>query len=349
MRNIFQIVTALVLLGANPLLHSETRKKSGARITIKAVGDIVPGTLYPERRVPAKPYEELFAPIQEYLSGADLLFGNFESTLTDYPTTAKNTKSKHVFAFRTPPETAKVLKRAGFHVLSTANNHSGDFGERGFKDTMQNLKAVGIHPIGRKGQIEYMTVSGVKMAFIPFSYLRAHSNVKDLDGMRELVREARANAPIVVISCHWGGEGEKFLHTKSHTEMFYGENRGNLPAFAHAAIDAGADLILGHGPHVVRALELYKGRLIVYSLGNFIGYGALSSRGKTGLTLVLNITLSKDGKFESGKIIPMNMPEKSTPRYDASGKTIQLMRELTEADFPKTKLNISENGDITIR
>lgn len=349
MRNIFQIVTALVLLGANPLLHSETRKKSGGSITIKAVGDIVPGTLYPERRIPAKPYEELFAPIQEYLSGADLLFGNFESTLTDYPTTAKNTKSKHVFAFRTPPETAKVLKRAGFHVLSTANNHSGDFGERGFKDTMQNLKAVGIHPIGRKGQIEYMTVSGVKMAFIPFSYLRAHSNVKDLDGMRELVREARANAPIVVISCHWGGEGEKFLHTKSHTEMFYGENRGNLPAFAHAAIDAGADLILGHGPHVVRALELYKGRLIVYSLGNFIGYGALSSRGKTGLTLVLNITLSKDGKFESGKIIPMNMPEKSTPRYDASGKTIQLMRELTEADFPKTKLNISENGDITIR
>ncbi len=348
MRNIFKIIT-LISLTAIVGLHAEARKKNSGSITIKAVGDIVPGTLYPERRVPAKAYEDLFAPIQEYLSGADLLFGNFESTLTDYPTTAKNTSSKHVFAFRTPPATAKALKRAGFHVLSTANNHSGDFGERGFKDTMQNLKAAGIHAIGRKGQIEYLTVSGVKMAFIPFSYLRAHSNVKDLDGMRELVREARANAPIVVISCHWGGEGEKFLHTKKQTEIFYGENRGNLPAFAHAAIDAGADLILGHGPHVVRALELYRGRLIVYSLGNFIGYGALSSRGKTGLTLVLNITLGKDGKFESGKIVPMNMPEKSTPRYDTSGKTIQLMRELTEADFPKTKLHISEDGNITVR
>ena len=348
MRNKFQILIVISLV-AMAATYAEARKKKSGSITIKAVGDIVPGTLYPERRIPANPYEDLFAPIQEYLSGADLLFGNFESTLTDYPTTSKNTSSKHVFAFRTPPSTAKVLKRAGFQVLSTANNHSGDFGERGFKDTMQNLKAVGIHAIGRKGQIEYMTVSGVKMAFIPFSYLRAHSNVKDLDGMRELVREARANAPVVVISCHWGGEGEKFLHTKNQTEMFYGENRGNLPAFAHAAIDAGADLILGHGPHVVRALELYKGRLIVYSLGNFIGYGALSSRGKTGLTLVLEITLGKDGKFESGKIIPMNMPEKSTPRYDASGKTIQLMRDLTAADFPKTKLSISENGDITIR
>lgn len=348
MRNKFQILIVISLV-AMAATYAEARKKKSGTITIKAVGDIVPGTLYPERRIPANPYEDLFAPIQEYLSGADLLFGNFESTLTDYPTTSKNTSSKHVFAFRTPPSTAKVLKRAGFQVLSTANNHSGDFGERGFKDTMQNLKAVGIHAIGRKAQIEYLTVSGVKMAFIPFSYLRAHSNVKDLDGMRELVREARANAPVVVISCHWGGEGEKFLHTKNQTEMFYGENRGNLPAFAHAAIDAGADLILGHGPHVVRALELYKGRLVVYSLGNFIGYGALSSRGKTGLTLVLEITLGKAGKFESGKIIPMNMPEKSIPRYDASGKTIQLMRELTEADFPKTKLSISENGDITIR
>lgn len=336
----------LLILLCSATDGAEKNRKTGS-ITIKAVGDMVPGTLYPESRIPARPYEDLFEPIQQYLSGADLLFGNFESTLTDYAHTAKNTKSKHVFAFRTPPSTAKVLKRAGFHVLSTANNHSGDFGERGFRDTMANLKAVGIHAVGRKGQIEYVKVAGVNMAFIPFSYLRAHSNVKDLDGMRELVREARQNAPIVVISCHWGGEGEKFLHTRRETEMFYGENRGNLPAFAHAAIDAGADLILGHGPHVVRALELYKGRLIVYSLGNFIGYGALSSRGKTGLSLVISVTLARDGKFESGKIIPMNMPEKSVPRYDASGRTIQLMRELTEADFPRTKLSIAEDGTIT--
>ncbi|HNJ67105.1 MAG TPA: CapA family protein, partial [Turneriella sp.] len=175
-----------------------------------------------------------------------------------------------------------------------------------------------------------------------------HNYIHDLDEMRALVKKARENADIVVISCHWGGEGEKFLHTKRETEIFFGENRGNLPLFAHAAIDAGADLILGHGPHVVRALELYKNRLIVYSLGNFIGYGALSSRGKTGLTLVLDIDLDNEGRFLGGKIHPMHMPEKSLPRHDPSGKTIELMRSLTEKDFPKTKLEIGESGVISI-
>lgn len=322
-------------------------KKETATISIKAVGDIVPGTLYPEKRVPAHPYEDIFEPIQQYLQGADILFGNFESTLTDFAKTSKNTASKHVFAFRTPPATAKVLKRAGFDVLSTANNHSGDFGERGFADTMQNLKDAGILGVGRKGQIGYTKAQGKRVAFIAFSYFRKHNYIIDLGEMRALVKKARDNADIVVISCHWGGEGEKFLHTKNETEIFYGENRGNLPNFAHAAIDAGADLILGHGPHVVRALELYKNRLIVYSLGNFIGYGALSSRGKTGLTLVLEAKLTADGKFVSGKIIPMHMPEKSLPRYDASGKTIELIRSLTQKDFPNTKLIFSEDGKVS--
>ncbi|AFM13624.1 CapA family protein [Turneriella parva] len=340
-------IVILIMLAA--LAGHAAPKRSESIITIKAVGDIVPGTLYPEKRVPADPYEDIFAPIQQYLSGADILFGNFESTLTDYPKTSKNTSSKHVFAFRTPPSTAKVLKRAGFGVLSTANNHSGDFGERGFNDTMQNLKDAGILAVGRKGQIGYSKAGGKRVAFIAFSYFRKHNYIHDLAEMRALVSRAREQAEIVVISCHWGGEGEKFLHTRKETETFFGENRGNLPLFAHAAIDAGADLILGHGPHVVRALELYKSRLIVYSLGNFIGYGALSSRGKTGLTLVLDVNLDSTGKFLSGKIHPMNMPEKSLPRYDASGRTIELMRSLTQKDFPHTRLEIGADGNITVK
>lgn len=326
---------------------SRGKERPAKKIRIKAVGDIVPGTLYPERRVPEKPYEELFAPIQQYLSGADILFGNFESTLTDYPKTSKNTASKHVFAFRTPPATATVLRKAGFQVLSTANNHSGDFGERGFQDTMDNLTKAGIVAVGRKGQIAYTQAQGKRIAFIAFSYFRRHSYIIDLGEMRSLVKQARESADIIVISCHWGGEGEKFLHTRRETEIFFGENRGNLPVFAHAAIDAGADLVLGHGPHVVRALELYRDRLVVYSLGNFIGYGALSSRGKTGLTLVLDVDLDAGGRFLGGRIHSMHMPEKSIPRHDASGKTIELMRWLTEQDFPGTKLKIAADGSIS--
>jgi poly-gamma-glutamate capsule biosynthesis protein CapA/YwtB (metallophosphatase superfamily) len=345
LRPFVQLVLSL-LLGFSLAGSSAAKEKATQRIRIKAVGDIVPGTLYPEKRVPANPYEEIFAPIQQYLSGADILFANLETTLTDYPRTSKNTASKHVFAFRTPPATAAVLRRAGFTVLSTANNHSGDFGERGFEDTMRNLKEAGIIGVGRKGQIAYTKAQGKRLAFIAFSYFRKHNYIHDLGAMRLLIKKARENADIVVISCHWGGEGEKFLHTKKETEFFFGENRGNLPLFAHAAIDAGADLILGHGPHVVRALELYKNRLIVYSLGNFIGYGALSSRGKTGLTLVLDIDLDGEGRFLGGRIHPMNMPEKSLPRHDPSGRTIELIRSLTEQDFPNTRLEINDNGVI---
>lgn len=341
-----KITILLISLAAGLPLHL-AKGEPAATLTIKAVGDIVPGTLYPERRVPAKPYEDIFEPIQEYMDGADILFGNLESTLTEYPHTRKNTKSKHVFAFRSPVAMAQVLKRAGFAVLSTANNHSGDFGERGFSDTMKNLAEAEITAVGRKGQIAYFQAKGAKIAFIAFSYLKSHNNVNDLDTMRQLVKQAKSKAQIIIISCHWGGEGEKFLHTRRETEIFFGENRGNLVEFSHAAIDAGADLILGHGPHVVRALEVYKGRLVVYSLGNFIGYGALSSRGKTGLTLVLSIQLDQKGKFLSGRIVPMNMPEKSLPRYDRSGRTIELMQSLTRADFPGTGPKISAAGEIT--
>ena len=219
MRNKFKIFI-MISLAAMVATYAETRKKKSGSITIKAVGDIVPGTLYPERRIPANPYEDLFGPIQEYLSGADLLFGNFESTLTDYPTTSKNTSSKHVFAFRTPPSTAKVLKRAGFQVLSTANNHSGDFGERGFKDTMQNLKAVGIHAIGRKGQIEYLTVSGVKMAFIPFSYLRSHGT---------LDREHTAHFALLMDQISDPQDQADIIHCARNFYRLYGEVFRGLP------------------------------------------------------------------------------------------------------------------------
>jgi poly-gamma-glutamate capsule biosynthesis protein CapA/YwtB (metallophosphatase superfamily) len=341
------VLVAMVALAAPPHWPADTETPDA--ITIKAVGDMVPGTLFPDRRVPADAYADIYAPVQQYLSGADLLFGNFESTLTNYAHTAKNTKSSHVYAFRTPPSTAKALRRAGFTVLSTANNHSGDFGTRGFNDTMDNLRAAGIIAIGRKDQIAYTDIKGVRTAFIPFSYLRSHNNVKDFEGMRRLVTTARKRARIVVISCHWGGEGEKFLHTKNHTEIFYGENRGNLIAFSHAAIDAGADLILGHGPHVVRGLEIYKKRLIVYSLGNFVGYGALSSRGKTGLSLVLEAHLNHEGQFLSGKIIPMHMPANSLPRFDAGGQTIRLMQSLTQTDFPRSGPVINSDGSVRPR
>lgn len=337
----------LLAICFSPLgLRAEKIKKT--TLTIKAVGDIVPGTNFPNNRLPSDPYTKLFSKVQKYLSGADILFGNFESTLTDNPKSSKDTSRKMVFAFRNPPAYAQIFKKAGFDVMSTANNHSGDFGTKGFNDTMRHLEKAGVRAVGKKNQIVYAEARGLKVAFVAFSYLGSHNNIKKMAEAKELITKAANNSDITVISCHWGAEGPKHLHTKNQTEMFYGENRGNLVAFSHMAIDAGADLILGHGPHVPRAVELYKKKLVAYSLGNFIGYGALSSRGVTGHSLVLQVDLAADGKFVKGEIIPMHMPESSIPVYDENKKSIKLIKKLSRIDFPKSLLRISDEGKLSI-
>jgi len=339
---------AVVLCALIGVATYSQKKESSEYIKIKAVGDMVPGTLYPNNRTSPNPYEDFFAPIQSYLSGSDILFANLETTLTYHSKTAKDTSRSLVFAFRTPPTMAEVLKKVGFNVLSVANNHSLDFGEKGFEDTLQNLKSANLLAVGKKSQIAYQVFKNKRIAFIAFSTMRLHNRITDLDTMRTLVKEARVNAEIVIVSCHWGGEGEKFLHTKNTTEIFYGENRGNLPEFAHAAINAGADLILGHGPHVLRAMELYKNKLIVYSLGNFLGFGALSSRGKTGLSAIVEVALKDNGDFQSGRIIPLYMIEKSIPRFDPKGQSIKLIQKLSREDFPQSQLNITDNGTLDL-
>ena len=315
-------------------------------ITIKAVGDIVPGTNYPNNRLPANK-RQLFQNIKSSLQGADILFGNFESTMTNYRRPAKDTSRAMVFAFRNPPSYANLFKEVGFDVLSVANNHSFDFSPTGFEDTMQNLEKAGVKAVGKKNQILYTNVKGVRVAFIGFSYLNFHNSINNLPAAKALVEQAKKNADIVVISVHAGAEGSNATRVRNRSEMFYGENRGNKVLFARTMIDSGADLVLGHGPHVPRAMELYKGKLIAYSLGNFIGYRTLSTLGNLGESLVLEVKLDGQGNFESGRIIPVQLDRRGIPYPDRGYGSVQLIRNLTKLDFPNTPLKIETNGKIT--
>ena len=340
---LFFALSAMIFAG----MAGCARLEADNTVSIKAVGDIMPGTNFPSNRLPGGRGERLFTKIQPYLDGADILFGNFESTLTNYPHTGKNTKRKLVFAFRTPPSYARTLKEVGFDVLTVANNHSSDFKWRGFQDTIKNVNNAGMLAVGKKGFIGYTTAKGKRVAFIGFSYIGSHNKIQDIKNSQALVRQAAANADIVVCTMHAGAEGTKALHTPNKIERFYGENRGNLVKFSRAVIDAGADLVLGHGPHVPRALELYKGRLIAYSLGNFIGYRAFRLSGPLGQSLVLDVRLSGSGEFMSGKIIPAVLKRGGIPEYDPKGKSIKLIQRLTRADFPRTPLVISNDGTIS--
>jgi poly-gamma-glutamate capsule biosynthesis protein CapA/YwtB (metallophosphatase superfamily) len=147
---------------------------------------------------------------------------------------------------------------------------------------------------------------------------------------------------------HVGAEGTGALHTKNKTEYFYGENRGNSIKFARTMIDEGADLVLGHGPHVPRAMEMYKGKLIAYSLGNFLGYRTLSTVAETGYSMILEVQMSPKGSVEKAKIIPVRMDGQGIPYIDQNFKTVQLVRYLNQSDFPNSSVKINNKGELLL-
>ena len=119
--------------------------------------------------------------------------------------------------------------------------------------------------------------------------------------------------------------------------------------FARPVIDAGASLVIGHGPHVLRGLELYKGHLIAYSLGNFATYGRMSLRAECGVTCVLDITLSVEGKFTEGQIHPMIQRSPGIPKPDSQGQAIRLLQALSASDFGKSAPLLTNDGRLAVR
>lgn len=317
-------------------------------IKIQAVGDLVLGTNFPYNKLlPTGEEKQLFAGVQSALGQGDIVFGNFESTLTtqeNSPKFPKMTEGENnkkgsglVFAFRTPPSYISLLKEVGFNTLNIANNHSRDFGIAGFKDTIQVIKNAGITAFGEKDEIVYKKVKNIPLAFIGFSYLKHHNTVQDIPRAIQLVREAKKNAKLVIVSMHVGAEGAQAQHTPNQDEIFHQENRGNSIKFAHAVVDAGADLVLGHGPHVLRAMELYKDRLIAYSLGNFVGYRTLSTAGDRAYSAILEVSLSPQGQLLDKRIVGVKLSGTGIPQLDSQNYAKELVKKLSDEDFPETK------------
>jgi poly-gamma-glutamate capsule biosynthesis protein CapA/YwtB (metallophosphatase superfamily) len=315
-------------------------------ITIQAVGDVIPGTNYPNHRLPNNKNQLIPKSVRAYLQSADILFGNFESSLTSHPYSTKDISKGQIFAFRSPPGYAKLFADVGFDVFNIANNHAKDFGLVGFRDTVKNLAQVGIDTVGHKNQILLLQANNVKVAMVGFAPYEYYNSIHDLEAAKDLISEAQKKADVVIVSMHSGAEGTGALRTQNQTEYFYGENRGNSVQFARTMIDAGADLVLGHGPHVPRAMEIYKNKLIAYSLGNFLGYRTLSTTAETGYSMILEVKLNQTGELVGGKIIPVRMDKQGIPHIDQRFRTVGLLRDLMEKDFPKTAVEINRKGEI---
>jgi hypothetical protein len=320
---------------------------ASGQISLSAVGDVIMGDA--PNNLPPNNGKGFFDDVQAAL-GADLQMANLEQPLTNDTGVSKcsaATAGQTCFQFRSPPSYANILKDAGFGLVNLANNHAYDFGPAGHMNTRAALDAAGVKYTGPPGMITIVTVKGIKVAVLGFAPYPWANDLLNIPKGQDLVRQAKKQADLVVIQVHMGGEGADHTHVKPGTDMFLGENRGDPIAFSHAMIDAGADIIIGHSPHVLRAMEFYKGHLIAYSLGNFAGYHALGYSGVVGITGILKVTLRKDGSYVSGTLVPTHMVAPGSPRLDPQHQAIPLVSGLTKSDFPKTGAVIGTDGTIT--
>ncbi len=318
-------------------------------LSIIGVGDIMMGTNFPEERyLPGNNGRHLWADVRDTLRQADVTFGNLEGVILDEGGDQKECKNPKVcYLFRTPTSYLENLVEAGFDVMSLANNHAGDFGDPGRQHTMASLDSLDIAYAGLLSQ-PYVTFKRGKMKFgmAAFAPNRGTVSIHDLDRARSIVSHLDSIADVVIVSFHGGAEGSKYEHVPRKTETFYGENRGDVYAFSHALIDAGADVVFGHGPHVTRALDLYKGRIISYSLGNFCTYGRFNLRGVNGIAPILKVYTNHEGEFLKGEIIPIHQPGAGGPKIDPAKRVIKKIQELTKKDFPEINLMIDDSGFI---
>jgi hypothetical protein len=327
-----------------------TRETAGF-LTVKATGDVVPYSDFPagKFRKPAN-YEELLDPVQPLLAGADIVLCNFEGPVTKYTVCSKTIRpGRPVFAFRYPPGiTENLLKRAGFTVAHIANNHDLDFGSTGMNDTVRNLASAGITCTGFRDRITYRTINGIRTAMIGFNYFGGPFNdLHDTGSAVRLVKQARTNADIVIISLHAGAEGPLATHVTGVEERFHGEYRGNVREFSRMMVDQGADCVIGFGSHVLRGMEMYKGKIIAYSLGNFLGFGgALSRESVRSNSVVLELKMDVKAALISARLIPVRMGPGSIPEPASGTAPLDMVRRLSETDFPSSEMVLMPDGSL---
>ena len=325
-----------------------TESADADAITLSATGDIIMGSA-PDK-LPANGGRGFFDSVREGLK-SDLVMGNLEQPLTGDTGTSKcgSPPRANCFAFRSPPSYAGHLKEAGFELLNTANNHSKDYGAQGYRNTVEALEDAGLAHTGAEDQITVVEVDGIKVAVLGFSPYAGANPLNDLDQARSVVERASGQADLVVVQVHMGAEGSDKTHVKPGSELFFGENRGDPIKFSRAVIDAGADVVIGHGPHVLRGMQFYNGKLIAYSLGNFAGGGkTLSSNGVLKYGAILHVSLTRDGTFAGGEVLSTYMNAAGVPtRDDEDERGRKLVASLSRDDFGSDAARIGDDGSIT--
>ncbi len=342
-KNIF-----LGLLLTLTLLQAQEPQKDSDIVSVIGVGDVMLGTNFPSKNyLPANGGKDLLRDVNADLRDADLTFANLEGTILNSGKSIKGS-GKNVYAFRMPEYLVKHLNTAGIDMVSVANNHVRDFGTKGMKNTMKVLKK---HKIAYAGLRDYqkttvVTRNGVKYGLAAFAPNVGTVSINNTKQAKKIVAALAKKCDIVIVSFHGGAEGRSHQHVPRKKEYFHRENRSDVHAFSHAVIDAGADIVFGHGPHVTRAVEVYKDRFIAYSLGNFCTYGRFNLRGVNGVAPLMKVFVNKkDGSFVNAKITAIKQAGGRVQK-DSKRKVITLIQELTKADGFNDNIIIYNDGRI---
>lgn len=318
-------------------------------VTVIGVGDIMMGSNYPESVLPPQDGAFLMKEVEHILKNADVTFGNLEGTLLDSGGTPKTCRDPKVcYAFRSPQRYVQNLVNAGFDVMSLANNHAGDFGDVGRKSTIKTLEGAGLYHTGQlPKRYTVFEKDGVKYGVAAFAPNSNCVNINNLKEARAIVKELDSLCDIIIISFHGGAEGGQYQSVPRKHELFHGEDRGDVYEFAHQLIDAGADIIFGHGPHVTRAVEVYKNRFIAYSLGNFCTYGGINVAGINGWAPIVKVFSDSKGAFLKAEITPTYQIARDRVKIDVDNRVIKKIQDLTKKDFPEVPIRIDDKGLIT--
>lgn len=342
-----------------------------ASVRLAFVGDINLGTATLPDGVPPDSGRGLLDRARSSLSG-DLVVGNFEGVLADTGTSTKclmrNPRLLHrraklkqqsaeslvtrpnCYAFRTPTLLAPRLVEAGFTHMNLANNHANDLGSAGRKSTERILDSLGLTFYGPLGRIAVDTIrrgdSLTTVGLIGFTTYPYAYDLLDIEQSAAVVDSMRPLVDLLVVTFHGGAEGVKALRTGEAAESLGTEPRGDLRRWARAVIDAGADAVVGHGPHVLRGMEFYRGRLIAYSLGNFLTYRGFNLTGPLGITGVLQLEFTGERGLRRARLVPMVQVPRQGPLPDPEAAALKLVRRLSAEDFRSNAAIITDSGDI---
>ena len=323
--------------------HSPEERRPRPDVRVVALGDLTFGVT---PSLPERGSAGLLAALRPVLARADIALGNLETPLTDRDVSKCAAGASGCFAFRAPPAYADGLRRSGLTVLNVANNHANDAGAEGLADTVDALDEAGLAHTGRPGEIAMLRAGTRRIAVIGFAPYPWAQDLLDIEAAHELVAQAAKDADLVIVTMHAGAEGVDRTHVRPGEEWYLGEPRGDPLAFAHAVVDAGADLVVGHGPHVLRGLEWYRGRLIAYSLGNASGHDTLSTSGMLGISAALDVTLGPDGGWRRGRLVSLELIDDGRPVLDDARRARDLVAGLSREDFGRHGAVLSPRGQI---